>query len=301
VLAAPRSVLKTSSGKLRRGATRDLYLAGRLLSGPGHPLWQLLRVGATALRTGISHLIRRAPRYLYAGYAWTLVGLMSIPIGFGVLILPRLAWRWRLVRGGIGLLRRLAFVGLQVTGLEQVPAGDRPFVLVVNHQSYLDAFVLIEAVPRPLVFVAKRELLAVPLLARMLARLGTLFVERFDPQRSASELRRFSVAVEEGQTLAFFPEGTFRDDAGLLPFHMGAFAVAAQTGLPILPVALSGTREILPGRSWLPAPGTARVVIGPLVAPDGESWQAGIRLRDRARAFVLDHCTEPDSKRSLAK
>ena len=126
------------------------------------------------------------------------------------------------------------------------------------------------------------------------------FVERFDPQRSASELRRFAAAVEGGQTLAFFPEGTFRDDTGLLPFHMGAFAVAAQTGLPILPVALSGTREILRGSSWLPAPGTVQVVIGPLIAPDGESWQAGIRLRDRARAFVLDHCAEPDSTRRLA-
>ena len=301
VLAPPRAVLKTSSGKLRRGGTRDLYLAGRLLAGPGHPLWQLLRVGVSGLWSRASRLFKLAPRYLYAGYTWILLGLIVPLVGLGVLTLPRLTWRWKLARAGIGLLRRLAFVHLRVSGLDQVPADDRPFVLTANHQSYLDAFALIEAIPRSLVFVAKRELETVPLVGRMLTRLGTLFVERFDLQRSAAESRHFAAALERGKTLAFFPEGTFRQDPGLLPFRMGAFTAAAQGGLSVLPVALNGTREILQGDSLLPAPGTVRVFIGPVLTPSGEDWQAGIRLRDQARAFVLDHCAEPDSKRSIGE
>jgi 1-acyl-sn-glycerol-3-phosphate acyltransferase len=299
VLAPPRAVLKTSSGKLRRGATRDLYLAGRLLAGPGHPLWQLLRIGVAALGARLSRLIKLAPRYLYAVYGWTLTGLIAPLVTLGILTLPRPAWRWRITRGGIRLLRRLAFLRLDVEGLEQIPQDGRPFVLTANHQSYLDALVLIDAIPRPLVFVAKRELETLPLVGRMLARLGTLYVERFDVQRSATESRRFVVALGQGQTLAFFPEGTFRDGAGLLPFRMGAFSAAVQAQALILPVALSGTRKILGGGTWLPVPGTARIFVGRPLVPRGNDWQEAIRLRDRAREFVLEHCAESDSKRSL--
>ena len=203
------------------------------------------------------------------------------------------------MRGGIRLLRHLAFVRLEVSGLDRVPA-DSPFVLTANHQSYLDALVLIEAVPRPLSFVAKRELAGIPLVGRMLGRLDALFVERFDLRRSAAESRHLAAELERGRTLAFFPEGTFREDAGLLPFRMGAFAAAAQAGIPIIPVALRGTREILQGDSRLPAPGKAVVSIGRPLTPAGEDWKEAVRLRDEARAFVLQHCGERDSKRSAA-
>jgi 1-acyl-sn-glycerol-3-phosphate acyltransferase len=299
VLAPPRSVPKTSSGKLRRGATRDLYLANRLRHAPGHPLWQLLRVGAAGLSTRISRLVKHAPRYLYAGYAWALLVLLGSWILPGVLVLPRPSLRWGLVRSGIGLLRRLTFVRLEVRGADGIPVGDRPFVLTSNHQSYLDSLVLIEAIPRPLTFIAKRELETVPLVGRVLRRLGTLFVERFDLRRSAVESQQLSAALERGETLAFFPEGTFRDDPGLLPFRMGAFASAARAGAPILPVALSGTREILRGNSRLPAPGRVRVLIGPAMHPGGGDWEQAARLRDEARGFVLRHCAEPDSERPI--
>jgi len=297
VLARPRAVLKTSSGKLRRGATRDRYLANRLQARPGHPLWQMLRVGAIGLGAGISRLIKHAPHLLYAGYAWALLILVAPWVLLGVLALPRQSWRWRLVRSGIGFLRRLTFIRLEVDGVDRAPPGDCPFVLASNHQSYLDALVLIEAIPRPLVFIAKRELEAIPLLGRVLSRLDTLFVERFDLRRSAAESEQISGALERGKTLAFFPEGMFRDDPGLLPFRMGAFASAAKAGVPVLPVALSGTREILRGDSRLPAPGGARARIGPAIAPGGRGWEQAVRLRDETRAYLLHHCGEQDSMR----
>jgi 1-acyl-sn-glycerol-3-phosphate acyltransferase len=296
VLAPPRAVPKTSSGKLRRGATRELYLAGRLHTGPRHPLWQLVRIGAAGLGTSVRGLVEVVPRYLYAGYVWALLCLISPLVALGVLSLPRLSWRWGLVRGGIGLLRRLAFVRLDVSGVEQVPAGDRPFVLTANHQSYLDAFVLIEVFPRPTAFVAKRELAEVPLVGRLLTRLNTLFVERFDLVRSVAEVQHLVAALERGLPLAFFPEGTFRADIGLLPFRMGAFTAAAQVGVPLVPVALRGTRKILPEQSWLPVPGRVQVFIGPPMASEGPDWQEAVRLRDQARRFVLSYCGEPDSK-----
>jgi len=296
VLAPPRAVLKTSSGKLRRGDVRDRYLAGRLMAGPGSPLLQLLRVGVTGIFGGLKRLIRRIPGWLYAAYAWALFWLIAPVVWAGVMILPRPGLRWGLVRGGIRWLRRLAFIRLDVSGGEQTPATGRSFVLAANHQSYLDALVLIEAVPRPMGFIAKQELSDVPLVGRLLARLDTLFVERFDLHRGAAESERFAGAISQGQVLAFFPEGTFREEPGLLPFRMGAFVAAAAGGVPVLPVAVRGTRALMPGDSFLPRPGPVEVTIGEPVVPEPGSseWETAVGLRDSARAFILRHCAEPD-------
>jgi len=264
-------------------------------------MWQLARVGLRGVAATLERRLKALPGYLYGAYAWALCGLLAPVVWIGVMTLPPQRWRWGLVRFGIRLLRRLVMIGLDVEGSERVPAAGTSFVLAANHQSYLDALTLIEAVPRPLTFVAKRELAEVPFLGRFLARLGTLFVERFDLHRGAAESERFSTHLATGASLAFFPEGTFRDDPGLLPFRMGAFVAAAQEGLAVLPVALRGTRQILRGDTRLPLPGRCRVSIGERLMPAGSNWSEAVRLRDETRAFILSRCGEPDLGGSLVE
>ncbi|MBK5966933.1 acyl-phosphate glycerol 3-phosphate acyltransferase [Thiocystis minor] len=282
VLAPMRSVLKTSSGKLRRGDMRTLYLAGKLCEEPARPLWQLARVGLS----GIMNRLSRLPAILYAGYAWTVFYLLAPWFWVGAMLTPRLHWRWNLLRFGIRLLRRLVFVRLTVTGRERIPPTDRPYVLVANHQGYLDALVLIETFERPIRFVAKRELMVNPLVGRFLARMGTLFVDRFDLQRSSAESERIRGTLSLGATLGFFPEGTFREQPGLLPFRMGAFAAAVQAGATVVPVTIMGTRELMPGDSFRPRPGHAQVIVGAPLIPEGDDWEAAVALRDAARASI---------------
>ncbi|MGA7982531.1 MAG: AMP-binding protein [Chromatiaceae bacterium] len=296
VLAPPRSVLKTSSGKLRRGATRDRYLSGRLSARPPAPLWQLVRVGGAGVLTILSRWAKGAPGILYAAYAWTLCLLIAPIVWVGVMAAPAKSWRWALVRVGVRWLRRLAVIRLHLKGAENVPPRGQSFVLTANHQSYLDALALIEAVPRSIGFVAKSELAVNPITRLFLARLGTLFVERFDLQRSVADSAGFVAALHGGRSLAFFPEGTFRDEPGLLPFRMGAFATAGDAGVPVLPVAIRGTRQLMPGNSFLLRPGRLTVVIGAPISPQGMEWQEAVHLRDAARAFILEHSGEPDAR-----
>ncbi len=295
VLVPPHAVLKTSSGKLRRGAVRERYLAGTL-DQPIKAVWrQVLAAGWQGVRTRVGAALAALTRPLFGIYGWLVFLLLAVPTWLGVVLLPRPAWRWGLVRGAIRTLRWLTFTPLEVLGREQLPPPGRPFVLAANHSSYLDALALIEAIPRPLCYVAKREL-AGPRYSRwFLERLDTLFVERFDLKRSAAEAEQLGAAVAAGHSLAFFPEGTFRSEPGLLPFRMGAFVTAAEGGLPLVPLTLNGTRRLLGGGSLWPRPSRIRVVIGPPLWPDGRDWAAAVRLRDRARAAILRHSDEPDA------
>jgi 1-acyl-sn-glycerol-3-phosphate acyltransferase len=290
VLAPPRSVPKTSSGKLRRGAARERWEAGRLASGPPAPLWQLLRLGAAGAVTTTLRVLARLPGRLYAAYAWLLFALIAPWAWIGIVAAPTLRGRWRVARAGVGLLRRLAFVPLSVRGREHMPPPGEPFVLACNHQSYLDVAALVLAVDRPVAFVAKQGLARNPFVRLALERVGTLFVDRFDLLRGAAEAERFAVVLGRGQPLGFFPEGTFRDRPGLLPFRMGAFLAATGAGVPLLPVALRGTRGLMRGTTFFPRWGRAEVRIGEPLLPGGDDWQAAVRLRDRARAFIADHC-----------
>lgn len=96
----------------------------------------------------------------------------------------------------------------------------------------------------------------------------------------------------------FFPEGTFTRMPGLLPFHMGAFELAAQGGLAVVPVAVRGTRSMLRSDSWFPRAGTITVAVGspidPATAPGHDDWAKSCWLRDECRRFLLRHVAEPD-------
>jgi 1-acyl-sn-glycerol-3-phosphate acyltransferase len=119
-------------------------------------------------------------------------------------------------------------------------------------------------------------------------------VERFDAAQSAGETRKVLEAIQAGQSLVVFPEGTFQRYPGLLPFRMGTFAVAVDAGVPVVPVAIQGTRSLLRGDDRLLRHGRVKVTAAPAVRPEGSGWHAGVQLRDEVRAAILGRCGEPD-------
>jgi 1-acyl-sn-glycerol-3-phosphate acyltransferase len=292
LLVPPRAIPKTSSGKLRRGSARERWAAGKLAAGAPKPFWQLLRVSAAALGALALRFVQRLPARLYASYAWLLFGLLAPPFWLGIVAAPSLALRWLAARAGVALLRRLALVPIQVQGLERVPPPGQPFVLAANHQSYLDVGLLIQQIRRPIIFVAAAGLRTNPFIRWPMQRLDSLFVDRFDLLRSTEDMRRFQATLDAGRPLGFFPEGTFRQQPGLLPFRMGAFITAAGANVPVLPVSIQGSRALYPGNTFVPHWGRVRISIGEPLWPAGNDWQAAVQLRHDARAFIAAHCGE---------
>ncbi|MDH5726984.1 MAG: AMP-binding protein, partial [Nitrospira sp.] len=298
VLAPPRTVLKTSSGKLRRSATGALFEAGLVGEHRRAGWWQVASLAAGALIPQLQRWATRAADGGFAAWAWLVFCLVVPVVWLMTIFTPRPSWAWAVGRVGARLLLWLTGTPLSVSGLDYLPRGT-PCVLVANHASFLDGMVLVAALPEQFSFVAKREFLDQFIPRVYLQRLGTEFVERFAAHESVQDARRLEGALRAGRTLVFFPEGTFTRLPGLQPFRMGAFVVAANTGVPVVPVAICGTRSILRDGQWWPRRGAITITFGaPLlpVADARDAFDAAVRLRDDARAHIVRHCGEPDSQ-----
>jgi 1-acyl-sn-glycerol-3-phosphate acyltransferase len=292
VLAPPHTVLKTSSGKIRRAASRDVYSRG--LAATGRPAaWRALArfVGSLALARA-RRAARMAAHLLYGTYLWLLAALLGT-VGVLAALLPRPQWRWRVLHSLARTLLGASGLPRAVHGLENIPASG-PAVVVANHASYLDGPLLFALLPPRSRFVAKRELSANPVLRFLLLAAGARFVERFDAGRGAEDTRELVRLAREGELLVFFAEGTFTRAPGLLPFHMGPFVVSAESGAPVVPVTLRGTRSVLREGQHLVRRGAIRVSIGAPQEPAGSDWRSAARLRESVRAEILAQCGEPD-------
>ncbi|MDO9599409.1 MAG: AMP-binding protein [Azoarcus sp.] len=292
VLAPPHAVLKTSSGKIRRAAVRDAYLSGKLAASTRAPWLQILRLQASSLGGQLGAGVERGGKWLYASWVWACFGLLAPIAALAILILPMPELRWAVVRALARLFRVLSGCPLRVAGLEHLPPG--PCVLVANHASYIDGFVLAAALPRPVGFVAKAEFKANPLMHALFSRMGARFVERFDSRKSVEDARTLTTGADAAHPLLFFAEGTFNAQPQLQAFRLGAFQVAAQNGLAVVPIALAGTRQVLPDGSWRPRRGPLTVTICPPVESTGTDWQAMLTLRNEVRSRILVHCGERD-------
>jgi len=301
VLAPPGTVLKTSSGKIRRAASRERFEKGDIGRRQRSVPWQVARVALA----GVLPQLRRSLRYmraaLYAGYCWSLYVLLSPLVWFGVTLLPRITQRWAVMRACVAVLAKATATPVRVNGLQHLPAPGQPCVLVANHASYLDGYTLVAKLPGHFRFIAKAELAEKFIIRLPLQRIHTEFVERFETSKGVRDTQRLAEVLKAGHQLLFFPEGTFTRVPGLRPFHLGAFSVAAQAVAPVIPVAIRGTRSILRSDSWFPHRGAISIEIGAPLDPGkfsaeagGDSWRVAIALRDRARAFILRHCGEPD-------
>jgi 1-acyl-sn-glycerol-3-phosphate acyltransferase len=292
VLVQPGVVPKTASGKIKRAAARDLYLSGNFTLPTRSVWWQLARLEFAGLGSRISHVGRVSRELLFAAWWWTVVST-SFALGWiAVMMLPSLSWRWAIVRALARLSLRLLGVPLSVRGLERIPQGNA--VLVFNHSSYVDVIVVAAALPGEPTYVVKRELADQVFAGPLLRRLGVLFLDRFDVVDSLTDLDRVTAAAQKRRLLVFFPEGTFTRRAGLSGFYLGAFKVAAQAKLPIVPGILRGTRSMLRSDQWLPRWSPIGVTIERPFVPKGTELGDVVQLRDAVRGVILAGCGEPD-------
>ncbi len=189
------------------------------------------------------------------------------------LFLPSLRQR-RAVAGAFSrAFLRGAGIPFTVRGIEKLP--QVPCVVVANHASYIDGIIAVAALPPDFAFVIKKEMVNVPIASLLLRRLGSEFVERSNRHEGAADARRVLRLAATGQSLVFFPEGTFDERRQIGKFIGGAFTIAERSSMPVVAVAMLGTRDVLP-------PGGLMIYRRPIRVEVLETLDAsGARLRSR--------------------
>jgi 1-acyl-sn-glycerol-3-phosphate acyltransferase len=217
---------------------------------------------------------------VYCIVVFTALSLFALTLN---LFLPSLKGRRRVA----GVFSRwffgIAAIPLRIEGIDRLP--DAPCIVVANHASYIDGIVAAAALPPDFAFVIKREMVRVPLASLLLRRLGSAFVERFDRHKGGSDTRRVWKLAATGQSLVFFPEGTFDASRQVGKFLAGAFVTAERASMPIVAVAIHGTREVLPTGSLLVRRKPIRFEVLGVMAPDG--------ARQRSRELIAAAIGEP--------
>lgn len=292
VLVPPHAVLKTSSGKIRRLASREAYEHGTAAKPAAMPWLQTARFTASVVSARARVGARRIAAWAYGGYAWAVLAALALPCGGMIILLQRPALGRRIARCGARLLFRLTGTPLSAQGIDRLPR--QPHVLLVNHASYLDAIALTALLPAVpgYTYAAKREFADQPAMRSLLTGLGALFVERFDARRGAEDVERMAAALGRGENIVVFPEGTFSREAGLMSFHSGAFIAAARAAAPVVVSGLRGTRAALRAGTWLPRRVPIEFEVGQALAPTGPDWSATVRLSIAARAAMSTLCGE---------
>jgi 1-acyl-sn-glycerol-3-phosphate acyltransferase len=177
------------------------------------------------------------------------------------------------------------FARIHVHGVEHVQRG-RPYVYMANHASLIDTPALFAYLPYQFRIMAKKSLFNVPFMGWHLRTAGHFPIDHGNPRKIATSLRKVIEGVKAGRSLAVFPEGRRTDDGQLQPFESGAFKIAMKAGVPIVPVTIRGTFELLPRTTLAPRPGRVDVFISEPIATADYDDKTLPALIERTRAAI---------------
>jgi 1-acyl-sn-glycerol-3-phosphate acyltransferase len=236
--------------------------------------------------------ITRVTNYLWGLWAWAGFSLACLLSLLVALLVPNSLRRQKLVTFAARMVFVVAGVRVTVRGTDNLPLDS--CVVVANHASYIDGPLLKGYLPARFGFVIKGEMRDIPVVHFLLRRAGSKFVERKETVGSSRDARQLVKAAKGGESLGFFPEGTFVLEPGVGRFRPGAFVAAVKGDLPVVPIAISGTREMLPSGRLMPRPADLTIDILPAIAPGDENFASSKKLAETARQRILLALGEPD-------
>jgi len=226
---------------------------------------------------------------LFAWLSFSLSVLFSLVV---VLLVPSAARRQKLVTWASRMVFVLPGIEVRVSGMDNLPTDN--CIVVANHASYLDGPLLKGYLPWRFNFVIKGEMRDFPPAHFLLRRSGSKFVERTDIKGSTRDARQIVKAAVGGESLGFFPEGTFRKEPGIGRFRPGAFVAAIKSEMPVVPISIGGSRYMLPAGKLLPRFGPLTIDILPAIAPGDTEFETSRGLAEASRQRILAVLGEPD-------
>lgn len=231
---------------------------------------------------------------LLNGLQLLFIGLLTLVFGVpGILLallLPGRTLKGKVFRRVSKYYSRIALfvMGVKVAsrGIENIDS-RKPYVFMSNHVSHADSPALAAVIPHPLHWVFKKELSKIPVFGWVLLACGQIMVDRSDPEKSKAALREALSGLSGNNSVMIYPEGTRSRDGNLQPLKKGGFRMALEAGLPIVPVRVSGTREVVAAGTLRIRPGNVLVELFPPIPTAGKGMADLPELMQRVREAML--------------
>jgi fatty-acyl-CoA synthase len=291
ILVAPRTIPKTSSGKLQRSACKQAFIDGKIAHSRLPAKIQLAKLAGLSLWKRIYHGITTTGKVLYSLYIALLI-LVTVPFIYISLFIFSSKTTGKIIKYWARNLFRLAFCPITIEGKEFLNEHS-PMIFVSNHCSYVDSLLLTGILPANTLFTPKKELLQLPMVSTFIKKMNYPVIERLDYTKSIESKKHIEEALHQKKSIMLFPEATFTYATGLRPFKVGAFITATETLTPICAMSIQGTRNILRGNALLPKPGKIKLIIEKPIYPQNKEWNEVIRLHSLSRAKIAQNCGEP--------
>jgi 1-acyl-sn-glycerol-3-phosphate acyltransferase len=218
-----------------------------------------------------------------------------VMLGFWAILLPLtalVAFPWTLLTGNVNFLYRVgmwgAFTGVRLAGVRVQTVGlkqldpSRTYIFMVNHVSNIDPPLLLPLIPGRTSVMAKKELFSYPLLGRAM-RMGSLVpVDRGNREAGIAAVRAAAEVIHQGINMTIYVEGGRSFDGRLLPFKKGPFYLAEECAVPVVPVTIAGTHDVMPKRRFAIKPGKVEVIFHPPIEPKDFGGREGLMAKVRA-------------------
>ena len=231
---------------------------------------------------------------LWYWWCWFAAGTMLLVVGFpGVFflwVINRRLWLYPLALWGAKTWLQACGTKVKVMGLEHLEEGKQ-YVFASNHRSYLDTASLFRYAGTRIGLVAKKELLAVPVLGQGMGFVNIIAIDRSNPERARQSMEKAQQVMKDGYSFGVFVEGTRAMPGELLPFKKGAFHLALQTGADIIPVAFKNTDRLMGKKTGVLHPGTIEMVLLPPLRIEGRDLME--ILRETREAIATEMAGSP--------
>lgn len=198
-------------------------------------------------------------------FVWSCIVLATLILGsLTLLVYPfdrkgRIGHRFAQWWGRIALLANRVHV--RVEGLEKIN-GKGPFIFMSNHQGSYDIFALLGYLPFHFKWLAKKELFSIPFFGWTMSAAGYISLDRQGTRETVEAMNQAAQKIREGMSVVIFPEGSRSPDGAIQPFKKGGFTLAMKSKVPIVPISIAGSREIMPKDRLTACPGEIRIRIG---------------------------------------
>lgn len=192
------------------------------------------------------------------------------------------AWGWVIIKS--------SGVHVTLSGADRIERG-RPQILMANHQGAFDIFALLAYLPVDFKWLAKEELFKIPILGWAMGAAGYISIDRKGKKKALESIERAVASIREGASVLVFPEGTRSPDGRIHPFKKGGFTLAIKAGVPIVPISIQGSREVLPRSSLRVKPGKIEIIVGRLIRTEDRSLADRGDLMEEVRKAIENSST----------